>query len=161
MSLDSLRGWLDRKLTGREMSGFTQMVDGLDSDARGREGPRRAYNNATSSASGACVICRGEHRSRDCPTFRKGDLKRRTELVKEHRLCFSCLGQGHGIKSCRFRKACGSEGCTRLHHPDLHEVTRPKVNYHQANNEIREETPEAKESDSGGAARAKLRIEEP
>ena len=59
MSLDSLRGWLDRKLTGREMSGFIKMEDGLDSDARGRESPRRAYSNATSSASGACVICRG------------------------------------------------------------------------------------------------------
>ena len=59
MSLDSLRGWLDRKLTGREMSGFIKMEDRLDSDARGRESPRRAYSNATSSASGACVICRG------------------------------------------------------------------------------------------------------
>ena len=59
MSLDSLRGWLDRKLTGREMSGFTQVEDGLVSDARGREGPRRIYSNATSLASGACVICRG------------------------------------------------------------------------------------------------------
>ena len=93
MSLDSLRGWLDRKLTGREMSGFTQVEDGLDSDARGREGPRRIYSNATSSASGACVICRGEHQSRDCPTFRKGDLKRRTELVKDHRV-FGLFGSG-------------------------------------------------------------------
>ena len=73
--------------------------------------------------------------------------------MKEHRMCFSCLGQGHGIKSCRYRKACGIEGCTRLHHPDLHEGTRPKVNYHQANTEIREEKPEAEELESGGAAR--------
>ena len=68
-------------------------------------------------------------------------------------MCFSCLNRDHGIKSCRARKACGIEVCARLHHPDLHEGTRPRLNYHQANTEIREEKSEAEERESGGTAR--------
>ena len=96
MTLVGMRDWLGLQLMDQR---FGDRVDRNEQhqEFKGKELPRRTQRNATNATPGSCVICWGEHRSRECPTFRKSDLVKRKELVKEHRNCFSCLGRGHSI----------------------------------------------------------------
>ena len=67
-----------------------------------------------------CYVCEDNHRVSDCPTYRDSSITERVDLVKKHRLCFSCLIKGHLTRECRSKKACGIDGCTKTHHQSLH-----------------------------------------
>ena len=129
-SLVCLKNWLEIKLMGQRFGDncLAQAEQRMESGVRGREVPRRVHNTAVRST-GACAICRENHRTQECPTFRNADLTRRNELVKEHRLCFHCLRPGHGFRFCKSKRVCGVDGCRRSHHQDLHERVAPRVNH--------------------------------
>ena len=101
MSLIGLREWLEKKLAAQEIGIDRPEYPGSNAsmETKGREAPRRVHNTAVRPTV-ACVICRGNHPVQECPTFPKGDLAKRNELVKDHRLCFGCLKQGHGSRLC-------------------------------------------------------------
>ena len=133
MSLTSLREWLDLKLTGQEIgqtARLTYREEGSHVDTRGREiRSRETVRKIHNAAVRYTAICRGDHGVQECPTFQNRNITKRKELVRECKLCFGCLKQGHGFKFCRAKRVCGVRGCTRSHHRNLHEDSRLKINY--------------------------------
>ena len=109
----------------------------LRNTIKGREEFRRTRIHVLQSHQGECPICQGRHKIQECENFLSAAPTRRHELVKEHRLCFGCLRKGHGLKMCRSKKSCGKEGCTKIHHPDLHESAIRRVNYQHGSSENR------------------------
>ena len=85
------------------------------------------------------------HSLADCVTFRKLSYPERTNFIKEHRLCYKCLGD-HMISNCTSSvscDACGKQHVTALHrdtdsypkytsieksHPNTPLAQRPKLN---------------------------------
>ena len=54
-------------------------------------------------------------------TSKKLSATKRLELVKEKRLCFSCLKPArHSMRQCRIEKICNIDGCTFKHSRFLH-----------------------------------------
>ena len=70
-----------------------------------------------------CFVCDGDHKVVECPTVADSTVPQRLDLMKNARLCFSCLNKGHMSKECRSKKKCEKNGCTRMHHQLLHEET--------------------------------------
>uniref|UniRef100_A0A182YSJ1 Uncharacterized protein n=1 Tax=Anopheles stephensi TaxID=30069 RepID=A0A182YSJ1_ANOST len=71
----------------------------------------------------SCFICGESHRHFECPVFNKLEPARRSEKVKELKLCFNCLRSGHRSRECQSNKTCSK--CHRKHHTLLHEDTNP------------------------------------
>ena len=69
-----------------------------------------------------CYVCDNEHKVLECPTLADSTVAERIQIVKDSRLCFSCLNKGHITRDCRSRKRCDKNGCTRFHHQLLHTV---------------------------------------
>ena len=152
MSLASLKEWLDLK---RKACALTQRIDapsastsagnrskfeiGGDSTntIRAREEFRKTRTHVLQSQQNYCPICQGRYKIQECENFLSAAPTRRNDLVKEHRLWFGCLRKGHGMNMCRSKKACGKEGCTKIHHPDLHESAIRRVNYQHGSSENR------------------------
>ncbi|XP_065178343.1 uncharacterized protein LOC135808982 [Sycon ciliatum] len=77
--------------------------------------------SATSKTQSACLCCKQvQHALSKCSTFTKLGQKARFELVKRHRLCFSCLASGHATRKCGSRKQCSEPDCKYHHHVLLH-----------------------------------------
>ena len=70
-----------------------------------------------------CFVCDGDHKVVEGPTVADSTVPQRLDLMKNARLCFSCLNKGHMSKECRSKKKCEKNGCTRMHHQLLHEET--------------------------------------
>lgn len=68
-----------------------------------------------------CPLCKREHYVQDCEEFKVLSPRGRRQSVDHHKMCSGCLQQGHYVKSCRLRKVCGLPGCTKKHHPLLHD----------------------------------------
>lgn len=71
----------------------------------------------------ACIFCTNTHPSSECLKFRDWVVNRRWEEVKCLRLCFSCLGVGHGASTCPTKRRCVVDDCTQSHHPLLHVIS--------------------------------------
>ena len=66
-----------------------------------------------------CPVCdTAEHWVWRCPEFTKESVDNRRSIVKEKRLCFNCLGVGHGVKDCPSKARCRT--CAKTHHSLLH-----------------------------------------
>ncbi|XP_058802831.1 uncharacterized protein LOC131670868 [Phymastichus coffea] len=68
-----------------------------------------------------CVLCREQHRVSWCPKFKDLSLDQRKRTVRQHNLCYNCLGQGHGAAFCPSVYRCKISGCGASHHTLLHE----------------------------------------
>lgn len=79
--------------------------------------------NSTSSKQNtrSCAICSQQHCMAECPSFHSLTPFDRWNQTKRLRLCFSCLFPGHQTESCHNRRQCNINGCTKTHHPMLHE----------------------------------------
>ena len=66
-----------------------------------------------------CYLCSGPHRLWYCSDFKSKSVAERVRIVKEKRLCFSCLQSGHGVRECKRSKPCGLNGCQRKHNSML------------------------------------------
>ncbi|CAL8129107.1 unnamed protein product [Orchesella dallaii] len=69
-----------------------------------------------------CKYCDKQHKIAKCFAFKKLKVDERWEAVKEKRLCFCCLQDGHVTTSCPESKSCGKDGCDKRHHPLLHQA---------------------------------------
>ena len=65
-----------------------------------------------------CVVCKGKHDLKSCPTFLSKSVQERKQVVREGRLCFNCLCKGHRIAECRSKLTCHE--CGRKHNTLLH-----------------------------------------
>ena len=74
----------------------------------------------TRSQDPGCVHCRGSHELDRCSTFPKLGLDKRREAILKANLCLSCLRRGHWVFTCPSKKACGTDGCVKIHHPLIH-----------------------------------------
>ncbi|CAB4031846.1 hypothetical protein BSL78_11130 [Paramuricea clavata] len=91
---------------------------------KGKARERHAINAAQRSEHSKalkCYVCNEDHKVIECPTLADSTVPERFNLVREARLCFSCLNKGHVTRDCRWKKKCEKNGCTRLHHQLLHE----------------------------------------
>lgn len=66
-----------------------------------------------------CMLCQNTHQLHKCPNLMKMSLAERRAYVKENRLCYGCLKQGHSAKDCRRRLKCDT--CMRKHPTCLHD----------------------------------------
>ena len=64
-----------------------------------------------------CSFCKQSHRIYTCPKFLTLPIADKYE-VKQLRLCFNCLKEGHGIKTCTSKSTC--QKSKRKHHSLLH-----------------------------------------
>lgn len=79
-----------------------------------------------------CYVCKEQHYVDQCPRFQAMTPKKRWEIVKEQRACFSCLkrSKGHTALNCLRKKECQDmkrDGsiCKKPHHKLLHDNTSP------------------------------------
>ncbi len=66
-----------------------------------------------------CMLCQNTHQLHKCPNLMKKSLEGRRIYVKDNKLCYGCLKQGHSVKDCRRRLICDT--CTRRHPTCLHD----------------------------------------
>jgi len=66
-----------------------------------------------------CPACQGPHGV--CEKFIKSNMSERRIIVDNARACSSYLRPGNFVRTCRLRKKCAKENCTRYHHPLLHD----------------------------------------
>ena len=63
----------------------------------------------------------GRHWTSNCRLYQAKTIDEKKNFLKEKRACWSCLKPGHRQRICRMRRDCGVNGCTRKHHPSIHE----------------------------------------
>jgi hypothetical protein len=83
-------------------------------------------SNYSSKGSKECPLQDGTHRLWTCYKFKNKTVSERYDLVKQLRLCFSCLSADHRIRDCKAPK-CGVNGCERRHNKLLHSNTPREV----------------------------------
>ncbi|XP_061729385.1 uncharacterized protein LOC133534298 [Cydia pomonella] len=64
-----------------------------------------------------CVVCHGDHRVYDCPTFRKMSVDERWSRASSLKLCHVCLRPDHETRACKLN---GCRVCRRRHNTYLH-----------------------------------------
>jgi hypothetical protein len=77
-----------------------------------------------------CSLCEdARHDLGYCPKFKLLNLDDKRKAVDTAKACSSCLNAGHFIKDCKRRKRCIHKGCTRSHHPLLHDDYQMRINF--------------------------------
>lgn len=71
-----------------------------------------------------CMLCQDRHWLYTCPDFMNMPLEERRAYVKDKKLCYGCLKQGHNAKDCRRRLMC--ETCKKSHPSCLHDENYKK-----------------------------------
>lgn len=85
------------------------------------------------TAAGACRICNGScQKPWRCEVLLGKNVNQRWNLVKEKKLCFSCLAADHNSKDCSRPYQCGIDGCQRTHNKILH--NKPQAENKRQNN---------------------------
>ena len=85
-----------------------------------------------------CLIHdKGRHWTSNCRLYQAKKIDEKTNFLKEKRACWSCLKPGHRQRICRMKRDCGVNGCTKRHHPSIHEnnESTPQQAIASANNE--------------------------
>jgi len=65
-----------------------------------------------------CPCCDAHHNLYQCSQFKSLTVDKRHNVVRNHHLCFNCLGKGHSVDDCSSRYTCSE--CRRKHHSLLH-----------------------------------------
>ena len=63
----------------------------------------------------------GRHWTSNCRLYQAKTIDETKNFLKEKRACWSCLKPGHRQRICRMKRDCGVNGCTKRHHPSIHE----------------------------------------
>ncbi|XP_036140869.1 uncharacterized protein LOC118644969 [Monomorium pharaonis] len=70
---------------------------------------------------GRCSMCRQDHFTMACDTYKSKTAVERKKLVEAKDLCVNCLGR-HKVSECASTKRCAS--CNEQHHSTLHDAFR-------------------------------------
>ena len=98
---------------------------GSGRDDRQSPSPRKVSGTypASEGPKKQCYVCKEMHYVDQCPWFKAMTPKKRWEIVKEQKVCFSCLKQskGHTASNCMQKRECqekNSDGsvCKKPHH---------------------------------------------
>ena len=87
----------------------------------------------TEKTRNACEYCvrnsRGKvtHTLQNCETLKSKPYGDRIDFLKEMRLCFGCLHEGHLARHCTTRLGCKVPQCFKKHPSVLHTVSNPRV----------------------------------
>lgn len=65
-----------------------------------------------------CICCTEPHRLYSCNKFKEMVLSKRTELVRQNKLCFNCLSPCHRTDTCRSKFVC--QKCKGKHNTLIH-----------------------------------------
>ena len=120
------------------------------------QGDKQSKTKTYSGSS--CMLCQETHPLIKCPTFLQMTLDIRKKHVKDNRLCYGCLKQGHNAKDCRRRLTC--ETCSKRHPTCLHNenyssgLQRNTQGHVSTNNVIQGYSPETAIAMSLNVARA-------
>ena len=76
-------------------------------------------NQVRSNSYDCCVLCNeSKHRFVDCNVFRNNSPQQRTDAMRKHGRCFTCLAPMHRTpRDCRYRRRCAT--CGKSHHTML------------------------------------------
>ena len=88
-----------------------------------REKEPAQHSKPQQQSTTSCPFCNMQHKLEACAAFTKLDIKERWNWVKRHRVCFACFQRAHSKNNCPKKTTCSTNGCTRRHHPLLHEDT--------------------------------------
>lgn len=68
-----------------------------------------------------CKICKtGNHGAWACHIFKKKKRSEKWKIAEKNKLCYRCLSEDHGAKTCKRKNICGVNGCEKTHHQLLH-----------------------------------------
>lgn len=91
----------------------------------------------TARANGRCLRCKGDHGTPRCYKLENDSISERVDFAYDNKVCLSCLSSSnHIMRYCPDKKRCGMQGCTRFHHPMLHDGKDAKLNAHQMTPQI-------------------------
>ena len=118
-TMDDLRQFLERRARALEASTRQpemkrEALGSKDIDIKNKSENYQSYQ----STSMICSFCKQSHRIYTCPKFLNLSIADKYEKVKQLRLCFNCLKEGHGIKTCTSKSTW--QKCKRKHHSLLY-----------------------------------------
>jgi len=125
----------DKPALGRtskpKVKAFYQGVDPEDpTDQESDEGNPVFLTGAPRKQRPPCSLCENaNHDLGYCSKFKALDINEKRAAVDKAKACSGCLRSGHFIRDCRSKKKCTHEGCTRSHHPLLHDDYQMRINY--------------------------------
>lgn len=76
---------------------------------------------------GACPVCQEGHQLWNCDKFKKMEVRKRWDMVKNKKLCFKCLAMDHDKLSCERDKPC--KKCDKEHSTWLHDDKKRSRKY--------------------------------
>ena len=77
-----------------------------------------------------CIHKVSSHSTQDCREYMSMTGSQKIELIRDNRLCYSCLCTGHRSAQCRSRKKCGIDECVKIHHNSLHPGSVEGLGFH-------------------------------
>ena len=125
-SLVDLDNWLHRRVSADYYvrAGSDSSVPSTARDHQepkgGGKGSFKPKVFAATDTQPKCSCCDRPHPTRKCRKFQELDPAKRTEVVREKRLCLRCLDSDHLWAACKSDEKCGQDGCEKTHHRLMH-----------------------------------------
>lgn len=125
--LDSnTRTWFERTLSDDKIPKLEGLLQFLSTHARsimtgnqsGKKNFQKKVALVASKIQSQCPLCHKDHNLSKCEAFLKLSIQKRMDFVKGNNVCFNCLTQFHGLKSCKSKFRCRT--CKKPHHSLLH-----------------------------------------
>lgn len=85
--------------------------------------PPKSKNVFRATSEKKCGYCQGQHLIYACRDFKQKSKTEKKAIVREKRLCYNCLCEGHRVSDCPSEKTCSV--CQQHHHSLLHESKEP------------------------------------
>ena len=86
------------------------------------EGITVGKDESTKEPRPKCLIHEnGKHWTSNCRLYQAKTVDEKRDFLREKQACWACLKPGHRQRTCRIKRDCGVNGCTRKHHPSIHE----------------------------------------
>ncbi|GFR28826.1 integrase catalytic domain-containing protein [Trichonephila clavata] len=118
------RTWFERTFPTDAIPRLDELLQFLATQARSitssftKRNVQRKVTLVASNAQSQCPLCNGDHTLSRCDTFLKLSVQGRSDFVKTNNVCFNCLTQFHGVKTCKSKFRC--KRCKTPHHSLLH-----------------------------------------
>ncbi|GFQ69849.1 integrase catalytic domain-containing protein [Trichonephila clavata] len=118
------RTWFERTFPTDVIPRLDELLQFLATQARSitssftKRNVQRKVTLVASNAQSQCPLCNGDHTLSRCDTFLKLSVQGRSDFVKTKNVCFNCLTQFHGVKTCKSKFRC--KRCKKPHHSLLH-----------------------------------------
>ena len=126
-NLVTFRDWLQQKAVVHErllMSSGKQERSELKAPEKTKIKKHTVFAANTSSSTPnkalSCPVCHEVHKVWKCKWFLEKSVKDKIVLVREKKLCFSCLQSSHLSKDCTMNLKCVKKSCKKSHNVLLH-----------------------------------------